>query len=216
VERQASGEIAGTTIYRPIAAQFDDDDREQLKLLNICDPYVAEFFFGGKTIVVEGDTEFTAFKYVITKDPKQYDGVHIVRARGKATIVSLCKILNQFGAPYAVLHDSDRPTYRQKDGKECKNPAWSQNETIRDVLSAASAGTRLVASIPNFEGAYLGQEVKADKPYNVLRQLTADPAVLQNLKQLLDALVEFEKPLPTGALEWADVDQLLGQVQRAQ
>ena len=28
-------------------------------------------------------------------------------ARGKATIISLCKILNQFGAPYSVLHDSD-------------------------------------------------------------------------------------------------------------
>jgi putative ATP-dependent endonuclease of OLD family len=207
VERQTDGQIAGTTIFRPTKAQFDGGDKERLKLLNVCDPYVAEFFFGGRTIIVEGDTEYTAFMHVIGLSPQKYEGVHIVRARGKATIVSLCKILNQFGAPYAVLHDSDRPTY-QKDGKDHANPAWAHNESIRLELGKASAQTRLIASVPNFEGAYLGEEVKADKPYNVLSNLKADSTIAVIITQLLDALIDFQKPVPQGAVPWTNIDEL--------
>ncbi|WP_207952891.1 hypothetical protein [Paenibacillus agricola] len=48
VERGIDGQINGTTLYRPEKAKLDDDDKALLKLLNlnICDPYVAEFFFG--------------------------------------------------------------------------------------------------------------------------------------------------------------------------
>ncbi len=207
VERKDDGQITGTTIFRPERAMFDGTDRECLKLLNLCDPYVAEFFFGGNTIVVEGDTEYTAFKHAIAASPKKYEGVHVVRARGKATIVSLCKVLNQFGAPYAVLHDSDRPTYL-KDGKECANPAWAHNDSIRTEMTKASGATRLVASVPNFEAAYLGDEVKTDKPYNVLRGLKANSAILVTVSELLDALLDFKKPLPPGAVEWASTTVL--------
>ena len=186
---------------------FDGTDRECLKLLNMCDPYVAEFFFGGNTIIVEGDTEYTAFKHAIAASPKKYEGVHVVRARGKATIVSLCKILNQFGAPYAVLHDSDRPTYL-RDGKEFANPAWAHNDSIRTEMTKASSTTRLVASVPNFEAAYLGDEIKTDKPYNVLSSLKADSAILLTVFDLLDALLDFTKPLPPGAVGWATIDGL--------
>lgn len=207
VERSANGEVTGNTIFRPVTAGFDGDDRERLKLLNICDPYVAEFFFGGRTIVVEGDTEFTAFKYVIAQDPDQYADVHIVRARGKATIVSVCKILNQFGAPYAVLHDSDRPTY-VRDGKEYGNPAWTQNKAILTVVGKSPRQIRLVASIPNFEDGYLGEHAKTDKPYNALKHLEEGSDVRQKIKQLLDALVDFDEPLPSGASDWADLANL--------
>jgi len=213
VERKDDGQIAGTTIYRPTKAMFDGTDRECLKLLNMCDPYVAEFFFGGKTIVVEGDTEFTALKQVIGYSPENYEGVHIVRARGKATIVSLCKILNQFGAPYSVLHDSDRPTY-QKDGKEHANPAWAHNESIRIEITKASAPTRLVASVPNFEGAYLCEEVKTEKPYNVLCCLKEDSSIVRTIVQLLDSLIDFTKPVPPGAVQWTSIDGLKREVER--
>lgn len=211
VERQDNGEVAGTTIFRPAKAMFDGPDKDRLKLLNICDPYVAEFFFGGRTVVVEGDTEYTAFKHAIAADPKKYAGVHVVRARGKATIVSLCKILNQFGAPYSVLHDSDRPTCI-KNGKESANPAWAHNESIRLEMGKAAGTTRLIASVPNFEGAYLGEEVKTDKPYNVLSSLKADSAILTTIAGLLDALLDFETPVPQGALLWDNVETLAAAV----
>ena len=213
VERRNDGQITGTTIFRPDKAMFDGTDRECLKLLNLCDPYVAEFFFGGKTIIVEGDTEYAAFMHITGLSPEKYEGVHVVRARGKATIVSLCKILNQFGAPYSVLHDSDRPTY-QNDGENHANPAWAHNESIRKEMAKASAATRLVASVPNFEGAYLGNEVKKDKPYNVLCNLNADSAILKTVALLLDALIDFTKPVPLGAVQWTSVDLLKQDVEK--
>jgi putative ATP-dependent endonuclease of OLD family len=213
VERRNDGQITGTTIFRPARAGFDGDDKDRLKLLNVCDPYVAEFFFGGKTIVVEGDTEYTAFRHVIGLSPSQYEGVHVVRARGKATVVSLCKILNQFGAPYSVLHDSDRPTY-EKDGKKYANPAWAHNESIRTEMAKAPAATRLLASLPDFEGAYLGEEVKTDKPYNVLGSLKADSEVFTRISQLLDALIDFAKPVPSGAMQWTSIDLLRQEVEK--
>lgn len=135
-----------------------------------------------------------------------------MRARGKATIVSLCKILNQFGAPYSVLHDSDRPIY-QKDGKNHANPAWAHNESIRLEMAKASAETRLLASLPNFEAAYLGDEVKVDKPYNVLNSLKADSAIVARITQLLDALIDFTKPVPPGAMQWTNINLLKQEVE---
>jgi len=213
VERRNDGHITGTTIFRPSKADFDGSDRDRLKLLNLCDPYVAEFFFGGKSIIVEGDTEYTAFMHVIGLLPKKYEDIRVVRARGKATIVSLCKILNQFAAPYSVLHDSDRPTY-QRDGKDHANPAWAHNDSIRVEMAKASAATRLLASLPNFESAYLGDEVKSDKPYNVLCSLKGDSGVVSRIAQLLDALIDFTKPVPPGAMQWTNVDQLTQEVKK--
>lgn len=214
VKRRENGNITGTTIFRPSKANFDGSDKERLKILNMCDPYVAEFFFGGKSIIVEGDTEYTAFMHVVGLFPEKYEGIHVLRARGKATIVSLCKVLNQFGAPYSVLHDSDLPTY-SKDGKDHANPAWKHNDSIRGEMAMASASTRLLASLPNFESAYLGDEVKSDKPYNVLCSLKRESSTVVRIANLLDALIDFTKPIPTGALQWTSLDQLRQTVLRS-
>jgi len=207
VERTPSGDVTGTTIFRPKAANFDGDDRSLLKLLNACDPYVAEFFFGGRSVLVEGDTEYAALKYVIANDPQRYGVVHVVRARGKATLIALVKILNQFGAPYSVLHDSDRPTYT-KSGMATKNPAWALNEGIRREVSKACVKTRLVASLPTFEPAYLGEQARSEKPYNALRVLRSEGDALRRVSALLSALVDFDQPLPTGATDWSSLDEL--------
>lgn len=209
VERKSNGNTFGTTIYRPTKAKLSDDDRECLKLLNLCDPYVAEFFFGGRTIVVEGDTEFTAFQYVIQKDCETFKDIHVVRARGKATIRSLCKILNQFGKPYAVLHDSDRPEATRK-GKQIANPAWTMNERIRETITdELQAGTvKLIASVPNFEEAYFGEEVLADKPLTAWERVKTDQAVYEKVFMLLKALSGQSDDLPDGALAWSSLDEL--------
>jgi putative ATP-dependent endonuclease of OLD family len=208
VEISQQGQVSGTTIFRPANAKFTPDDKLELKMLNICDPYVAEFFFGGRTIVVEGDTEYTAFKALASLVPDKFRDIHIVRARGKATIVSLAKILNQFGKPYAILHDSDRPTYICKNGAVKQNPAWAHNTTIMDIASHAPAGVRVVASVPNFEEAYLNKECKEEKPYNALTRIKSDSGVKNTIEQLLDALVDFTKPLPQGAMQWDNIDNL--------
>jgi putative ATP-dependent endonuclease of the OLD family len=206
VERNLKGEIQGTTLFRPKRAKLDENDRVNLKLLNICDPYVAEFFFGGRTVIVEGDTEYTAFKQVIDKNRKEFGDVHIIRARGKATIVSLVKILNHFGSNYAVLHDSDSPKTTRKDGKEMTNPAWSNNKNILDAVLQHDDKdkVRLLASLPNFEGAYFGEEVAGEKPYNALLKLQHNEAFFKKVEDLLRALVDPTAISPKGCIEWRD------------
>lgn len=209
VERAVGGEVSGTTIFRPAKAKLTEDDKEELKLLNMYDPYVAEFFFGGKTIIVEGDTEHSAFREIINSDKKMFGDVHVVRARGKYTIVALCKILNHFGSPYAVLHDADSKIITTKKGNVQANPAWKANEQILEVISNAPLGNAtLVASIPNFEEAMFGEPAKGEKPYGAWEKVRRDTEVRKKLVELLGFLSRTSTVLPTGALCWSSIDEL--------
>jgi putative ATP-dependent endonuclease of OLD family len=201
-----NGAIIGTTVYRPDKLQLSDDDKLNLKLLNICDPYVAEFFFGGKTIIVEGDTEFTAFKYVVQTKPELYKNIHIIRARGKATIVSLVKVLNQFGSNYAVLHDADSPLSSNGNA----NPAWTINQNILNEVALKPQGikVRLLTSMQDFERAYFYQEAKGEKPYNALKQLMGSVEFFNTVEQLLKCLIDHDEPTPVNCLEWTSLDEL--------
>lgn len=211
VEKTSAGEVQGTNLFRPKRVQLDDDDRARLKLLNLFDPYVAEFFFGGRVIIVEGDTEYTALKHVIATAKDEYADIHIIRARGKGTIVSMCKILNQFGTPYVVLHDCDVPTVKvKKTDKEQTNGSWTLNQKIRDVMADAinQGRARLIASVTNFELAYFGEEVASEKPYNALEKMTASDDTFRTVAQLLKALTDRKESLPKGAMEWNSLTDL--------
>lgn len=211
VERMPNGTLHGTTIFRPSRVQLDADDRIELKLLNLCDPHVAEFFFAGRTILVEGDTEYTAFKHVIAQTPERYKDIHVVRARGKSCLVSLCKILNQFDKGYSILHDSDREKIvGKKTKKERANPAWTENQRI---LAATEDGrnsgkVRLLASVPNFEEAFFGEVADGDKPYSALARIKQETDAYTRIDELLTSLVDFSKPVPKGALQWTTLENL--------
>lgn len=210
VERTADGDIKGTTVFRPDKVRLDDDDKRNLKLLNLCDPYVAEFFFGGKVIVVEGDTEYTAFNYIKKQKPEDYKNINIIRARGKATIVSLIKILNHFGSDYSVLHDCDTPRITTKKGKEMANSAWKNNSNIIEAMNGKPIGrsTRLLASIPNFEEAYFGEVVEEEKPYNALKVLEENEEKFNTVEALFKALIDFASPPPLNCTEWTTIKDL--------
>ena len=199
-------EITGTTLYRPTSVQLDLDEKKQLKLLNMFDPYVAEFFFYANNIIVEGDTEYTAFRYIIDQEPDQFEKIHIIKARGKITITSIIKILNQFSSKYSILHDSDLP--KTKAGTN--NPAWTANQKILDAVQTKKTNTkvRLLASKINFENAFLQKTVTSDKPYNILVQLKSSDAVYQNIKTLLISLIDFSKSPPDEVVEWHSLDEL--------
>lgn len=214
VEKAENGEIRGTTVFRPDRVNLDADDKKNLKLLNMCDPYVAEFFFGGKVIVVEGDTEYTAFNYIKKQKPELYNNINIIRARGKATIVSLIKVLNHFGSDYAILHDCDKPRITTKKGREMANPAWGNNPNILDAINSKPEGTatRLLASVPNFEEAYFGEVAEEEKPYNALKKLEDDPELFDTVENLLKALINFESETPINCIEWKSIEELLERV----
>jgi len=207
VERDDEGDVFGTTIFRPERAELTEDDKQNLKLLNIYDPYVGEFFFGGKIVIVEGDTEYSAFRYVISENKELFKNVHIIKARGKSTIVSLSKILNQFGASYSVLHDSDYPTCLRKE-KTITNPAWTNNSRILDEVVKGQGEIKLVSSVPHFEGAYYNDELKNEKPYTAICKIKENEEVRESIKVLLSYLCGISNELPVNAIEWNDIKQL--------
>lgn len=89
-----------------------------------------------------------------------------------------------------------------------KNPAWAANMNILTVASAAANPPRLVASVPNFEGAFLQGNLEGEKPQNALNWLKQDEDVLKNVEKLLDALVDHSANLPSGAVQWNDLEVL--------
>ena len=210
VERRNDNSITGTTLYRPSRANLDDVDRANLKALNVCDPYVNEFFFGSNSIIVEGDTEFTAFSLVKELFPEKYQDVHIIRARGKGIIISLLKILNQFSSAYGVLHDSDTPT----TAKGGANPAWGMNRSILAGIQSAAHPEQIrhVACIRNFEEAIFDEEAKNEKPYNALIKIRDNVALQGKVCDLLDSLMQVAVNPPAGCSRWNSIEQLEGMV----
>lgn len=211
VQKNEHGIISGTTVFRPERAELTDGDQENLKLLNLWDPYVAEFFFGGRTILVEGDTEYTAFRSLIDEKP-ELRNVHVIRARGKAILLPLIKILNHFGQPYSVLHDADMPTITTKNGIQT-NGMWTENEKIRAATLKSETNVRLVASIKDFETAVFGEESKKNKPYSSWIRLKESDVHKKTVSDLLAALIDHSKPLPKGFLAWNDLDVLKASVE---
>lgn len=208
VFRGEADSVESTTLYRPERAKLDDDDdKKNLKMLNICDPYLNEFFFGGRQVIVEGDTEYTAFSIIRDMYIDEYKDVQIIRARGKGIIPSVAKVLLQFSKQFTILHDTDAP--HTDKGKA--NPAWGMNKTIQSVfdLEGAQGKVRLVACKTCFETALFGKEEKDEKPYRAFVKIQNDPGAAAKVKELLDFLLDAEKPRPGNCIEWSKVEDLV-------
>lgn len=206
VFRDDSTEVQSTTLYRPSRAKLSDDDKRNMKLLNICDPYLHEFFFGGRQIIVEGDTEYTAFSMLKELYPGEYQDVQVIRARGKGIIPSVAKVLLQFSKSFSILHDTDSPL--TPAGKV--NPAWGMNTSIRDILSWENAAgiVNLVACKTCFEVALFGEEARNEKPYNALLRIRNDKVAELRVKALMNCLLDPTSEAPKGCIRWKNVEQL--------
>lgn len=162
------GEKEAIQLYKSIGEQFDDNDIQNMKILNYVDSYVNEFFFADKILIVEGDTEYIAFKH-LTKS--ENENVHIIRARGKATIGTLMKILNQFNSNYDVLHDVDNHTrYTSTTLKAQKT------NCINIFKLKGDSEVRIFTSISNFENAIGIGDVPNDKKTQTIHQIIHEPS----------------------------------------
>jgi putative ATP-dependent endonuclease of OLD family len=168
------------------------------------DPYVAEFFFGGRTVIVEGDTEYAAFREVIAGDPAKFHDVHLVRALAKYTIVALCKILNQFKCSYSVLHDADLQRAKNGKGQLVANSPWVANGKILEAVKNSPSDVRLIASLHTFEVAMFGELVSGEKPYASWLRVREDAMARKRVLDLLEFLVRSSDDCPAGVLEWDD------------
>lgn len=206
VFRDQNAAVQATTLYRPSRAQLSDDDKRNMKLLNLCDPYLHEFFFGGRQVIVEGDTEFTAFGYIREMYPDEYADVQVIRARGKGVIPSVARVLLQFSKDFAILHDADSP----KTSKGKANPAWGMNASIEGILELENAAeaVHLVACRTCFEVALFGEEARDEKPYSALERIRNDASARDRVKALFDGLLDPSRPLPPDCIRWTKIEEL--------
>lgn len=217
-----SGEnIVATTIFKPDEIEFTEDESESLKLFNLLNPQVMEFFFGGKVLLVEGDTEYCAFGKIVNDEKLsgncQFDDLLILRCGGKVQVSMFMKILNHFKKQYYVLHDIDSMQIlknrwmNQEGGGKQKvlrveaNPAWTNNSKIHAEMSEFS---NVYASVINFETAYFGTGINSGKPENALNMLR-DSNVYQVVKDLLTAILNDDVDmLPSGAIKWNEIAEI--------
>lgn len=148
---------AGSSIFQINSDLFDDDEKARLSMINRFNPHVTEAFFSDDVLLVEGDTEVTAFRTLIDRLKDRADeglnNVHVVNCMGKHTIPLFQRILRQFKIPYYAVHDLD--TEFLESGN--KNPAWSANKKISDEVEECKKLGLVVRSFhfdPNFEAAH--------------------------------------------------------------
>lgn len=178
-------------LYQTNKSKFKDDDFQNLKILNYVDSYVNEFFFAKEILIVEGDTEYIIFKYL---SEKYNQNVHIIRARGKDTIVTLMKVLNQFNTPYKVLHDVDNnPKYKQSTLKGQKTKCQKIFREKSD--SNSEKNIEIYISEANFEQAVgigdLSNHKKTRFAFEVIQEVIEDEKyqiAFRNIEDLFNSM----------------------------
>lgn len=191
LERAGEGDATPVTpkTYRSDLIEFEGNDKERLQALQHIDPSFSEVFFGSYPILVEGDTEHAAFmSSILERQHELMDRVTVIRARGKAILVPLIKVLTHFKIDFGVVHDSDSPF--KKNGH--KNGMWTENAKIRDsVAKARVAGlaARHRISVPDFERFLGGEEESKDKPLNTYLVVSKDDVLAVRVQELLAALL---------------------------
>ena len=219
-------------MYRSDRVKFEGDEKEQMKLLNRFDMNIAEMFFGQYPIIVEGDTEYACFDYLINTLPEDFplaDRPILVRAHGKYSIITIIKMLSEFKVDFSVIHDSDYPLNRKLN----QNGAWTANTKIFEAIkSARSSGSKVIhrVSIPYFEyenssveidssGSIIDSDAK-EKPWNMLACLKSDPTVRSRITDILKQLsnresiennfgTDLESFLRTKTNEWARINKII-------
>ena len=187
-------------IYKSETINFSDDELANLKALMVFDSNVSEIFFGDKVVIVEGDTEFAAFHEIMNSNPEDYPVSQrplIIRARGKATITILVKILSHFKIDFSVLHDIDSPKI-SSGGKA--NSAYSINKTISDtVTEARKAGLNVTyrCSCPNFEIHHQMDLPSKDKPLRSWKAVQEQGNVRSSIESILKELISECNDIPS-------------------
>lgn len=203
------GRLLPVKTYKSDLIKFDCDEKQRLQALQHIDPGFSEIFFGSYPILVEGNTEYAAFMASIIED--QHDLINkvtIVRAHGKAILVSLIRIMQHFKISFGVVHDSDFPL--RKDGRI--NGMWTENEKIRKaIVDARSSGVQVRhrVSIPDFERFLGGEEEDKDKPLTTYKRITQESVLRKKTQDLLKDLFDSDQHDPFNIPEESEYIKVL-------
>lgn len=92
--------------------KLHSNDKSYVKMLLKIDDYIARVFFAKNVLIVEGDTEDIVLRETISRMPEKvkkdvHQNWQIIKAHGKAVIISLVKYLQAMGIKPIVIHDED-------------------------------------------------------------------------------------------------------------
>lgn len=146
---------------------FSEAEKDNMKMIRLCNPMVNEFFFYDNIILVEGPTEKIVINKICEAVGTDY---HIIDCLGKGNIKTFAKILNHFDVNYIVVHDSDIPKCLKK-GNISGNGAWGTNVSIMDEC-LQSKMPMVFIQIPHFEGMFFGDFNPSNKVETVLSVLS--------------------------------------------
>lgn len=189
-------------------ANFTTDDKENLKMMNYCNPYINEFFFAKHNLLVEGETEYSVVKSLI-QNKKIDPNFHVLNCIGKGNIVTISKILNHFFVPYSILHDSDNPTV-MKSGNKVRNGAWTNNLKIIEEVNKGrekELEIKTFVSIPNFEGEFLEEHKGKSKPYQAWTYFQETNSNTERFVNLITSIMNVSPEItsPNAYLEMSEI-----------
>lgn len=138
-------------------AKLPADDKLRVKMLQLFDDEISRVFFADRIVIVEGDTEILAIKNTLKIIPESIRKdilfkSQVIRARGKASIISLVKYLHDLEIYPYVMHDRDQGT----PGAEVFN---------NPIATAVNDATRLTLNHENVEDALGYTAPTVDKPF---------------------------------------------------
>ncbi len=195
---EATGGATVTKVYRSDYVGFEGDEKQKLQALQHIDPSFSEVFFGSYPVIVEGDTEHAAFIAAAMESSKAIASqVTPVRARGKALIIPLIKVLRHFKIPFGVLHDSDSPYVDSGNA----SGAWTENGKIwEEIDKTRKLGivVRHRISVPDFERKMTLPEGTDGKPLAMYLQVQAQPQMQDAVESLMQELLNGEDCCPVG------------------
>ncbi len=104
--------VACNYVVSTALAKLPPEDKTRVKIVQAFDDELSRVFFAEKVIVVEGDSEVLAIRQTLKLLPdavqKQIAARYqLVKARGKAAIISLVKYLRALSIEPIVVHDGD-------------------------------------------------------------------------------------------------------------
>ncbi|WP_440060356.1 hypothetical protein [Pseudomonas fragariae (ex Marin et al. 2024)] len=123
------------------------------------------------------------------------DKITVIRARGKAILLPLIKVMKHFKISFGIVHDCDPPF--KSNGT--KNGMWTENKKIRDaIIDARESGItiRHRVSIPDFERFLGGEDESKDKPLNAYINITENAEQGLIVQKLLNDLIDGDEHDP--------------------
>jgi len=185
--------------YRADTIDFERPTKRRLQALQQLDVSLAEVFFGSYPILVEGDTEHAAFLAAILEPNNNLaQEITIVRARGKALLCPLIRMLRHFKISFSIIHDSDAPyTIAGKS-----NSMWTENQKIWEEIEECrrqNIEVRHRICIPDFERLLGESERKKDKPLEIYELIKDHDLKIEFVRNLFNDLKSGEQMDPFGS-----------------